>query len=559
MRRAFTASLLLAGCASPPWASLTPGQEELCARELAAAFALVDRFDTLDTAALPFVRVTMTFSGSDSTHHRFGFLLGEDASAFTVRYLDLAQETHLRNPPPSQRWRVRCERADMAARARALARQLRDHADYYLEPDAPMAPTAEALLLARACARRGMRDEVRMLWWALESCDSAVDQFAYGLDHLLRMDFADPAVTREQLLDRHRRWLDAFPKGESVQERARILERMIAEDRAGPRGDLVARLIFALRDAHHPAEEWDYIDGFMLATAPRPADGPAQRLVALALDAAPALIEAVTDESLTRCVWYGSRLGGIFWIIPVGRLADHILQIISGLRFWGTPDELQAEWRGWWKDASKKGEEAVLAEYAARGDRVSVDAAKRLLDRWPGRIADVLEGARRAEEDWIRAALVAVASRSPDDRVAAFLLEEVDRGRVRVEAASALLDRGRREGVRRLAKRWIDEGDDGEAWAEAAAFVLRAGDVEAVALVAKELPALPPSARAQVVTGLRNRSLADLLERAAPADRADIERHIEGMLQHLRDDTGEHSDAASCLLRDLWPARYAKK
>ncbi len=587
-------------------------------------FTLLDKFDRLDTAKLTFVRVATGASVSYDSEppqntYRQGFLLSEDKERFTVRYLDLTQRTLKRTAEGTpEHERVGHTAEDLAAYANRFAGSLEDAAaegdrrlGYYLSPDLVMHPRAGALVLARACARRGLRSEVQALWKAAGPTSESVDELAEGLDHHLELDFADPGLTRDQLLERHRQWLAAFPEHrwrKYAEARVTILERMLQEDRARtPAGkpekaQVIADLIFALRDEFHPVRE-ALVDGWYVDTSVSKAmDGsrPSDRLRKVGLDAASALIEAVPDESFTRCVWYSSRYGGSFRVVPVGTFAERILEEVGGVEFYGKTEERQAGWSAWWKLMSEKGEEAALAELAGKGDHTAEKAAERLLERWPNRVGDVLRGIRQAESRWVRRRLVTLASKVMDERVTAFLLEELERGPyvpARVDAASALLERGRKEGLHRFIKEWRTVADPNqrpepgvpaavaefdlsiarnEAREAMAAFLLRAGDLEAVRVVARDLRDQPTPVRTAVIESLRGNDLADFLGRADPAIRAEVEKAMEGILTGLLDDGHRHygsfgfshrgrgvslrdprnADLAACCLASFWPDRY---
>lgn len=588
-------------------------------------FALIDRFDSLKTEDLPFVQVATgcwAAYGDDApeNQYRFGFLEDGGKPTFTVRYLDLTRETLKPTPEGTPEYeRVGYELRDMAQHARDVAKSFAEPDDcgprYYLSPSAPMDPRGEALLLARACARRGLKSEVETILKAVGSVEEAIDELADGFRVLLSMDFADATLTRADLLERHQRWLDAFPddrRREYVLERTKLLKRMVAEDRARKERvgrkelteeEVVADLVFSLRDEFHPVKHWIASGYFVATSAQRPNDGsrPSVRLLELGHNAVPALIDAVTDETLTRTVWYSSRYGGSFWVISVGTFASEILEEESGLTFYGDAEERQAKWRSWWKTASEKGEEAVLAEIARRGGCASGRAAKMLLERWPGRTGDVIEGIRRATNRHYRQDLVKIVSEVNAELVTEFLLEELKEGPyvgVRVVAARELLDRGRRDGLDIFVREWATVADRREkhqpevpesvkdfdfaiaqdnARCQMTEFLLASGDLEAVRTVGRRLMSQPVSVRIAVLESLESDTLAMALKRADPGVRSLLEREFERMLGELLEDNHRRygsfgasfedgfvslrdplvADHAACQLHELWPDRYS--
>lgn len=601
-------------------------QDDLTAEEK-KTFALIDRFDSLDTSKLPFVRAaTGSWIKYDDdppmNRYRYGFLLSDGEKEFTARYLSLIKVTLTKTPAGKpEHERVGTNAVDMAAHARDYARRVAAGGgepyklDYYMRPDATMTPRAEALLLARALQRRGLTAEVHALWKASEPRSDADYELGKGFAYGLTLDFTDPALTRETILANHRKWLDAYPGHyfhKFVKKKVEILERMVEEDRVGrekaPGGETaqereVLDLIFALRDERRPVKYW-WSDGhYVPAKAPEPEEGsrPSVRLAMLGTRAAPALVEAVGDETFTRTVWYSSRHGGGLRLITVGSFAERILEEVSGLRFYGRTEERKARWQNWWKGISEKGEEGMLAELAARGDHSSGEAAKRLLGRWPKRVPDVIAGARKARNRGVRKELVGIVAGQKGEKVTEFLLEELEKGPyvpARVDAALALLDRGRQEGLVHFKKEWrtaaapkekrqpgvpkavadfdfsIAQGNARQAMAR---FLLASGDPEAVRIVGKDLLRFPSRVRYAILESLRYGELADFLKRAAPKKQAEIEKELEGILVLLLDDSHRHggsfgvsapggsatlrdpttADLAATTLFSWWPDRYS--
>ena len=393
--------------------------------DLEEVFVLIDRFDPLDTSSLPFVEVStgrwVSYDDAPPVNtYRYGFLLDDRDGRFTVRGVDLGTEIlAATGGGAAEHERVGHAGKDMGAHAVQFAARLAaddstgNKLRFYVTPHSTMEPRAEALLLARACRRRGLSGEAEALVKAAGDLQKALGEIADGLRYQLSMSFADPDVSRAELLERYRLWLRSFPGDwhrQYVEPEVASLERVVAEDRAREGGagaageplegdELVASLIRALRDEYYPVQDRSAESGeFVPTTAVRPPPGtrPSERLRDLGFQAAPTLIEAVTDDTFTRCVWYSSRYGGSFEVLTVGVFASDILEEISGMTFYGKPEERRDAWRSWWASVSAKGEEAALAELAARGDHSSPSASRRLLERWPGRHEPVIEGMRRA-------------------------------------------------------------------------------------------------------------------------------------------------------------------
>ncbi len=591
------------------FASVRPQDAQDLPRE--KAYALLDRFDPLDTTELPFGRVSrgLTVISGDApprTIFESCFLLRKDSESFTFRTLGGMRRTYSEAPSgPESVVRIAFEPLDLAAYARELAERLTaaksrgEELAHYVTQESPMSPRAEALILARACARRGVPAEERALWDAAGPPFRAMEDLFEWLRHRLAIDFADPRLPRSVLLQRHRLWLDESPfygwRREGIDARTRILERMVAEESSAgnaptpsadtPKDERARALVRALQEETLPLDLWraGAYELVQFEAAPPEEDRACTKLRDLGLEAVPALIDALSDDRFSRCVVYSSRHGGGFSVIQVDTLAEEILREISGVWFSGRREGgTQAAWRGWWESLSRTGEEQTLAEIAGRGDEASVDAARRLLARWPGRVEDVLAAVRRAETPWLRRDLVAVVLPVTNERVTEFLLQEVETGpfvEARVVAARGLLDRGRREGLARCIAEWATAGDPKESAApdERTRFLLGSGDLEVLRSVARDLMQRSPPVREAVAKALLFESLETLLARAAPAVRADVERVIEGILVQLLDDrqrlSGSYgfpflegyvqlvdpraSDFAGCALASHWPDRYA--
>lgn len=467
-----------------------------------------------------------------------------------------------------------------------------------------MHPAAEALLMARACARRGLDDAVNTLHDAVGDLARATEQIASGLYHHLCINFADPSMMREELLERHQCWLDSFPMNplrEQVANQAKRLKEVIASDKLCKEGtDAVENLVFALRDEFHPVNVLRDDGHFVPSTALKNPCGPCEQLRKLGIKAAPALVAAVGDETLTRCVWYSSRYGGSFWILSVGEFAEELLMQISGLEVYGAPDERKTQWRDWWEKAAENGEAASLSYLAASGTHTSVGAAKRLLERCPGHLEEVMKGARKTENTWVRRSLVKLLAEHKEESVAVFLLEELKESQdvpTRVVAARALLDRGSRYGLDIFAAAWatgllpeethpevspkVAEFDRASAnqaaWASVTDFLLKSGDVAVVMSVGQDLLKRPSSIRRVVLDTLRHSELQEFVERAAKSARETIEKSVEKALVELLEDTDCHvgtsysfnyrgawislqdprtCDLAACSLSSYWPCRY---
>ncbi len=73
---------------------------------------------------------------------------------------------------------------------------------------------------------------------------------------------------------------------------------------------------------------------------------------------------------------------------PASRLAPEI----SGLPIRG-----QEPWRKWWKSVSENGERATLTSMISTAEHANLAAAKRLLERYPQSLVDVIRIASQRE------------------------------------------------------------------------------------------------------------------------------------------------------------------
>ncbi|HEU5311609.1 MAG TPA: hypothetical protein VFV24_09175, partial [Candidatus Eisenbacteria bacterium] len=143
--------------------------------DLEEVFVLLDRFDPLDTSSLPFVEVStgrwVSYDSAPPVNtYRQGFLLDDHDGRFTVRCVDLATETLVATGSgAAEHERVGHIRKDMGAHALQFAARLAaddstgNKLGFYVRPHSTMEPRAEALLLARACRRRGLAREAEAL------------------------------------------------------------------------------------------------------------------------------------------------------------------------------------------------------------------------------------------------------------------------------------------------------------------------------------------------------------------------------------------------------------
>ena len=173
-------------------------------------------------------------------------------------------------------------------------------------------------------------------------------------------------------------------------------------EQAGAEQPSAKDLVFALRDEFYlqayPRQSSDTPVPPPVLQTPG-ASSPHTKLITEGPAAAGALIDALADTSLTRCVLY--RRVGRFGLTPcvqtVGALAEITLQEIAGFRPELKLEEVagvhpggtarQAAWRSWLADAERRGVDEVLAENAQSGSAQAVDSYVR---RHPDQIEQIV-------------------------------------------------------------------------------------------------------------------------------------------------------------------------
>ncbi|MCA9149374.1 MAG: hypothetical protein KDA92_08755 [Planctomycetales bacterium] len=518
---------------------------------------LMDRFESEETAHLEFVRVA-TGRWPQAGHarvedqYKLGYLTVESDGRFSVRYIDGS-----RGDP-----QVGCVTLDLVQHVRNITQHSAssndDQDDLYLFPHALAAPLAEKLLIAHACFKRGGGDEARLLFESIADKKLAIWQLGAFYRDRLTMDFADPAITRDELLRRHRQWLNIFfisESDESVALRADGLEHAMRGDLGfalpWQRSDEASALVSTLHDGYFPVCERAWDGWFIPTSAVRPAKGTsaAEKLQALGFKAVPALLGALNDSTPTRTVWYCCRFGGHLEVVTVGDCAEDLLVAISGLRFWGTAAECETQWRRWWKSVANIGEENTLVEMAHKGDRQSIQAANVILNRWPNRVGDILVGIHETQDIGTRADLITMIAKVETPLVTEFLVDEWtesgDAPIVRCALADALFTRGQTEPMSILLEEWscraslAGNRDDNctiadECWflAHTAHFLVGTGDLSAIRTIRDALPTLPQDVKTAIVEECCAADLNLTLTRVSPQQRTLVEHEIRVMLAH---------------------------
>ena len=361
--------------------SVTASEEE-------TLFALINKIDNLDTSTFQYVHVIVSPPQGDAFDKRLnrprrGFLVAQDADRFTVRQLDLLTTTHDRTSVNGQEKRtykpvsMLNDAAVLAAEVIAIGRDF-----HVLTADIILSRKLEALLLARACAQRGLMGAYRKLLDSVQMVTgprlfSVVrDEFAIGLYFQIIVEIANPDVTRAMLIDKCKRYLElfgpdskygadllGFPKRltDDVALLAQQFQSQLVEDIAlsthpitADSGSIEAEvkaLIFALRNETTPpiSSRYPFGEFLRMSTGDRAAIHPASRLVAIGRPAVPLLLDALSDHRPSRCVRYIGWFYGELSPYRVSRIADDIITQISGHEFpQGSAQERELLMRQWW-------------------------------------------------------------------------------------------------------------------------------------------------------------------------------------------------------------------
>ena len=635
-----------------------------------AAVAWWDGLGYPDVGALPFVLVDaflreteLSEDGSPASKlpGSPAWLLGEDDESFRVFTHGLRVMTIRKGTPHYDPLRGTYERTDVGAFVLdAIADSPRSQgemsgserstgtppaapggwtADYWDRNDpmhlAPYSPPEwfRAFVLAVSCWKHGAKEPALAIWarLAMERPHGVQAPPWTTLDYLrgvmrvaeerhLILAFGDMTLSLADLVGMHRVFLTRFGAHEAATARLRVLERMTGEEEARRQS---GRPAFELLSVEQRVDElvWRLREpGAALDPAWKQAPSreaawstPFGQLVELGYVAVPRLIEALSDDTLTRSVIYHDTGHGQWegWdhVERVGDVALRALQRLSARSFdyptaeygmmMGGPDSLfdedqveavSARVRAWWEACQERGEAAVLAELVVRGGREAVASVRRLaqLDPDAARRA-LIEAIPATTEPWDRDLLVALLRLVPGPETTEFLHRELlgsPRLGMRLAAADtlrALDDPKALEAMirewRQLAPRSADErtGREEEPLEELIKFLATSGRADAVRVLGEHVALQSPATRAAVVRAMRIATGLEWGEEArhAGSESADVMDAVEEVLRSLVLDEGLSGgnlqvtgpgaraldvctgDQAAATLAELWPDRHA--
>ena len=407
--------------------------------------------------------------------------------------------------------------------------------------------------------------------------------------------YANPGVSRAQLMARLRSIQDRFPWTAAAKEAAgmsEILQSMADEDATRnpltpaqvsmlPREDQVKELIWQLRDQDGLGEPDGPTDLFQTHAPAGPS--PAERLAAMGMVAVPPLLEALDDTRPTRTVG-----GGLRYPQPVTEIRDAaiaILDRIAGRSFEFPISEqdpiTEAEWatrisaaNGWWSDVQRLGEEQVLLSevWSARYP----EAADRLAKLYPqDALAAIKSCYQLSSNDQIQDLLVEAVGllHSPD--AYEFSKKQMLQGStisVRLAAALNVWHSEPLFAARCMLEEWRKLAPAARR-IDLTAFLLQSGDAHCVTQVAAGISREPVDLRQSAVWSLGD-SFADNLQspsayKTGSSYATACEDFLAGRLKDAEEvqgglvDIGHHTlsppracDLACCIMSSLWPGKY---
>ena len=250
--------------------------------------------------------------------------------------------------------------------------------------------------------------------------------------------YADPDVTPEGAIAKCQDVLRRFPNTEGAAE-CRVMIALLREvskthqpaKEAQSEELRIAALIIQLQDQN--GIQWmspGQCDPF---NDPRREQSPAHQLVAIGNAAVPQLIEALSDQRVSR----SRQLRGPY--LSVGEIAKAVLERTAGRRF-----TYDAEIPKWWASIEGKTELEILTEATMSGRDDALHRAATLLDRYPEEgVPTIIQAAMKSDNKSARGQLCIILGRSESDAADAFLQTEMKAGpslHTRIRAAFALKD-----------------------------------------------------------------------------------------------------------------------
>jgi hypothetical protein len=497
--------------------------------------------------------------------------------------------------------------------------------------------------LARACDRRGLGQltEDLVQGVALHASrgkeshagklgDQLQEDFGQLLAWRIRCSFRSPTASWAEILANCQAMRERCPKARAdtkqkmEAELRPELEKLVAAEAEHARRPPVAlndlpprerarELVWRLRDdvsdrardSQHWPRPWPWV--------PRPSNGAEKELLALGMEAVPALLGELRTGHFSRSVFLSSQYSENLWRIDTRTTALKLLEQISGLNIlrlsgattktggkdrWALAAETMEEW---WTGLQTKGERQWLVDKVSPGGSVAFLLGPRLLAMHPeaGRAA-LADAVRHTSEPGLRWELMHLLW---DQReMVDFFREELKSAPTffgRVSAAYGLRRHGLPEADEAILAEWQRRAADLKAaqpngsWATeipvnlrnaetgspkedglavATAYLAASGSMDTMRALLEAWPQLPAGVRLSLVTTFAERRFSEgsaTVEPAAPAVRV----LIQEILLNALDDTTvffervARSQSGDCIsprlcdlaadsLRGKWPRKF---
>jgi len=609
--RQVVALVLLAGSLATSGAAIKPVGDDAVDR--AKLYAWLDSFGAKDLLSKPIVEVR-DLSGAfhfPSDSPRYGFVLERRGERAWIENLDLTSTRILLDPRRKQFKLVPADLRRCLARQKDLIERNADSGDLsdsFVIVNSPMLSRLADLLNDRSLAEYFY---TKAHWVAgrtnagISVSEAAERQLSNQLLWELYPSFSDRSVSRKWLLDRATYLAARFPKGpygDAVKELSGTLSSMVAEDEH--RSPLSKAQVDALPPAAQASElVWQLRNQGAGSFAERgvvsffPDNSPSWRLSQLGAPAVPALIEALSDQHLTRCAetWNFDRVAYPPKVLRVCDAALQILKDISGREFGGVysmprgNDEKVAEIKrqvlAWDAQLNAVGEEKLLVQEVSKGGPTAYVSAQTLVRRFPqSAFLPVKSALEHTTNAGARQSLIASLENLHRPEVIPYamsLMWEGDTLQTRLAGAQIVFHYSPETAARAMAWEWPaaaanNEEESGRSWTTSNLFqfLVSSRSLAAIEVIRTSLPNLPVCAKGDVAMGITCASKAGWQPRTlSDSERIAYDRKVEEILGDLLEDQSEDagittsleglqarspliSTLASHRLASLWPLKY---
>ena len=514
--------------------------------------------------------VTQTFDAfigdENRTHKMHGFILAETDIDFSVLLPDLAVKSMPKDATPIG-FRIRGtfeERSFStwaAEQVKALQSPPKDGFDRF---GAHLGHKAEVFALSYFCWRRGDADLAAKLYAEAEKRTTYLshqerENQPVSMREALEIELGHAAMwdavlrmgggslggkswgggsnlePREEVLEAFRRIARLFPRCEHIERtKATIatLERMVAEDAkhsqltqqqldALPLEKRIAELIWRLRDQNgHQRSQPGSCDIFGYGSEDKTA---AHQLLKIGYPAAPALIEALTDDRFSRSVGFHRDFHFSHTILTIGDCAQQILDRMTGQEFYSAGSTsgymsnedkmrtVQTAARAWWADYQKKGLKQMLVDSLSEGKTPPSALVEQLKMADASAVeAAVLAGAAKAQNDWLTRQFIDELASLKTPKVTEALVKFMkshSKADVRLDAAAWLLHQNHPDAMPSVLHEWSTHlppspGSVDDAFEAMIYIFARSGNDRAIQALSSHWEARSVSQRLQIIEAI---------------------------------------------------------